>query len=301
MKAVIIHHTDADGYISALVAKTALLERNADIELLFVPFDYKTPFNKELLQTDYLYLLDASYSPEVLTEIKKVLGDRFIWIDHHETAIKQSRTSNEIFSGVQSTETAACLLTWRYFYGQFSKAPLVVTQIALYDTWQHTSDWDTVTYPINLFVNTFWSDVASLNPAQLRDDNAILEAATIGQALYAFEQIDGERAARASRLDIIKIAGKELKVLSCNSTQHNSQFLAEYAVSNNIECDVFMNYHYGPNSWKISLYLPEGVDGVHCGELCKSISSNGGGHKAAAGCNVSDTEFRKLFSTLFDN
>jgi len=62
-------------------------------------------------------MVDFSLQPfEEMIKLFKIFNDKFIWIDHHISAINDELTSNIKIKGIRKVGEAACELTWQYFF-----------------------------------------------------------------------------------------------------------------------------------------------------------------------------------------
>ena len=70
--------------------------------------------------------------------------DRFIWIDHHISAINENYTE---YKGIRDTKFAACELTWKTLFPDIP-VPIAVQLLSAYDVWNKSRfDWDKMTLP----------------------------------------------------------------------------------------------------------------------------------------------------------
>ncbi len=299
MKVTCIYHGDSDGIVSAMVVKKAYMEKDAATVFDFHSFSYDAKFNPEWLKTDKLYLVDASYDADTMKSIVDVLGSNFVWIDHHATAIKKVNLVNASFEGIRSIESAGCMLCWKFFYGVFNKAPLLVDQIDKFDRWVHTDVWESLTQPLNLFIQTYWTQPEDINPIFVTDDNFIQESATtLGSAIYLFLKTQEKHAMLKSVIADVEIEGHTYSILAVNTSLHSSELFTPYCEERNLHPDIYMRYTLSGSSASISLYAPEGKD-IDVGFICSQISASGGGHRAAAGATLPITSFMKTFANLF--
>lgn len=135
MKVLIIYHGDADGMCAAAIARKACPYD----ELVFYVMQYGDPV--PLVDGyDVVYLLDFSL-PEA--DMRRVVdgSHRFIWIDHHVSAIKQLKEFDHL-TGIRRDGTAACMLTWKWFF-PVTEPPWAVKHIADRDVWKFEYGDDT--------------------------------------------------------------------------------------------------------------------------------------------------------------
>lgn len=303
MKILVLYHGDADGIISAAVVKYAYqTEKYLDTEFTFKQLnnsDYHKDFDveKEFEGFDRVYLVDFSFPVESLLKAKELLGENFIWIDHHKTAILNSRLSKESFAGIQSTSEAACMLCWQYFYGTLKKAPLLVEGINKWDNWRKDDEWESFTYPLNLCVVSLLSDLDSFDIRFFVDNTLIKEMVEgIGTNLYCF--LLSQCQSQFSKLyeKQISFAGQTYKALILNSTQGGSLVHTKFEEATGNSYDVHVRYSLKDDfSVECSIYSKKGENCFDCG-LFASQFEKGGGHTNAAGFTCGFENFKNLFT-----
>jgi oligoribonuclease NrnB/cAMP/cGMP phosphodiesterase (DHH superfamily) len=128
---IVIYHADCiDGFGAAWSAFKKFGSQSR-----YVPARFGEPFPKHNANCE-VYILDFSYSPEIILTVAKTLK-RLTLIDHHITAMKQ-------FENVVMPENVAvhfdmnhsgCLLAWSYFFPQLD-APMILRHIEDRDLWR---------------------------------------------------------------------------------------------------------------------------------------------------------------------
>lgn len=168
MKHLIIYHADClDGFGAAWVAYNALREKHPEDEIELFEGVYgnflcgfKTVLNKEV----DVYILDFSYSPEMLVELCACVN-QVIWLDHHKTAIDAwlDYYKNKAFEYLPKNlyrylyvNHSGAMLTWHYFYPN-KEAPLLIKHIEDRDLWLFKLP-ETKAFIANL--NTYKKDIA---------------------------------------------------------------------------------------------------------------------------------------------
>jgi oligoribonuclease NrnB/cAMP/cGMP phosphodiesterase (DHH superfamily) len=295
MKIICVHHKDSDGYISALVVKAAMLESNFNqAEISFVPYNYYEEIDLENLKTaDRLYLVDISLPTESMFELKQVLGKNMIWIDHHKSAIARMAKSGEFFAGLQSTEEAACLLSWRYFYGVNRKAPLLVETINKYDNWRKDESWDSFTFPLNLCVMTLFRDVEAVDIRLLHDDEAITQLVNgVGTYLSKFNDDLHLHEGKYIETRIVEQDGQLFNAYLLNTTMHTSLSIDLFEKKGNPVNPVKIVYTLYGDKARVSVYTDS--EEFDCAKFAQQFEG-GGGHKSAAGFITTVDKFFALF------
>lgn len=129
MEILCIHHNDADGRASAAIVRRAL---GKDVWLC--EMDYGDPMPLErILVSDHIVIVDFSLPKEEMFQLARY--HQFTWIDHHKSAIEELGAEAQSWAGVRSTDEAACVLTWRYFFPD-QPIPRAITLIGDRDIWR---------------------------------------------------------------------------------------------------------------------------------------------------------------------
>lgn len=123
MKIVCIYHSiDLDGWMSAAIVKHWFNQQEVpnkegeDCNTIdFIGYNYGQPI-PDLSEYDEVIMCDISFPIEEMEKLRQQLQDKFIWIDHHISAIKAAdERINNYYDGIRDTKFAACELTWKYF------------------------------------------------------------------------------------------------------------------------------------------------------------------------------------------
>jgi len=199
-KVAVLRHSDADGFGAAYAIWKALKDT---CELLFIPVQYgqKPPYEELLTFTpDKLFIVDFSYSTELLTVLEELYPDITV-IDHHKGALPNLQAWLPIKSvnpGAGSyffdNDQSGCGLTWNLFHLDESwnpeehgadelqpSAPLpeILSYVQDRDLWkfelEHSKE-------INAFIATLPEDF------EVWDDFYLPEAYDCGKAIIAFQQ-----------------------------------------------------------------------------------------------------------------
>lgn len=135
MKVLVYYHNDMDGRCSAAIVKKALGDK--DVDYTFVPMGYNNSVElpKNIHEYWRVYIVDFTMNEEIMDQLCTLFPrNDVIWIEHHITAIEQYGEKYSHFEGMRKDGTAACLLTWQFFYGQL-EAPMAVKFVADRDMW----------------------------------------------------------------------------------------------------------------------------------------------------------------------
>lgn len=157
--ACVYHSIDLDGFMSAAIVKhwylTNVIQNDKTLgdiivdtilqeyvpkepifkdtnNLWFIGYNYGQPI-PDLSKYDKVIMCDVSFPKEEMEELHlklcKWYSDKFVWIDHHISAIKDN---GEFYDGIRDTKFAACELTWKYFFPD-EPMPEIVRLLGRYD------------------------------------------------------------------------------------------------------------------------------------------------------------------------
>ena len=274
-KIVIIHHNDNDGYFSAAVVGQYHKSIKPFSSVEFVAWNYGAPIPTVSEDTDFVYLVDLSFPLAAMEELKSVFGDRFIWIDHHKSAINELEHLE--LPGLRNANTAACELCWEYLYGDTPK-PLLLEYVGAYDIWNKTKfAWDDV------LAVKYWVEAAiKNNPKNIKFDVNIEDAIKIGNYIRDYIDIKNKEACDTMMFEA-SIQG--FNTICLNTNYRSSEtFKSRFSYDN---FDIMLIFFHNGKSANFSIYSTK--PNVDCSVIAKSLG--GGGHKGAAGFILDNTSF----------
>lgn len=124
-----IYHQDADGQASA-----AIVRKKLGKDILLQGTNYGDPLPWPLInQADQVIIVDFSLPVVDMNRISKEKD--LIWIDHHQSALREIGSNARDWKGLRDTSEAACVLTWNYFYPSLD-LPRAVLLIGDRDIWR---------------------------------------------------------------------------------------------------------------------------------------------------------------------
>lgn len=317
MKTVCIYHSiDLDGWMSAAIVKhwwkslyydvnnvhnieengSLLLRSNFSNEererLDFIGYNYGQPI-PDLSEYDKVIMCDVSFPKE---EMRKLFEqkNKFVWIDHHISAIKEvGRVVPMMFTENVSVKFAACELTWKYFFPN-ETMPEIVRLLGRYDCFGHkgTEEEELVLgfqYGARQKISNYeeaheWLTMCLDHPEICN------EIQNAGDEIYKYLCTEAKQAYKNGfaihfRNDIKRgcvIENGILKFICINKERFNPiNFGIDYHKDgyNGAACFYFDGTH-----WCFSLYNDNGL--VDCSQIAKQFG--GGGHKGAAGFIIND-------------
>lgn len=306
----IYHSRDYDGKCSAAIVKM-FLEGLGEAVTLF-GIDYGETFPEDLVVAGItkVILVDFSMPPELMYSLNNCcaeVGAKFIWIDHHGTAISAvdayaKENSLEELKGLRLVGTAGCELTWDYFYPNLPR-PEIVTLLGRYDVWDLSrEDWESRLLPFQWGMKAsnyrpleeypFWKLMLYPGDKSLSDCSEVSrnlsDLLRIGVPILAYQAEQDrwylEKYGYEVKLLIKPVAKNgrktkavhELKAIALNTGIKSSQsFLSVHS-----EYDIFIAYvHLDTGLYSVSIYsLKKDIDVSKI-----AVAHKGGGHPGASG------------------
>lgn len=293
--------------------------------------EFAKSMNVEDLHEQYsaIIMTDISFNDwKFMNKLSQEFNNDFIWCDHHAPIIHLSHEHNfGNIPGIRDTNRSAILNVWKYLYDQFDEAynehklPELLRILSAYDSWTFEREgYDAdfcrnvnraVTIKLNLnmdnilplirnIVTYYIDNIDNLNFSM---DNIIKDFEEYGKILSNYDDIVNENIIKSSGDCSWKVEfndkdkGRPLYHKTC-AIFHQGQ-----SNSNMFKCLQNKNIHHGlvfkhqPNgNWVVSMYNINENEWVHCGDFMKE-RYNGGGHKGAAGCTLSQEQFIKILKS----
>lgn len=334
MKTACIYHSiDLDGWMSAAIVRHWFeieLKKAFDYAITqseefqsnwrsgtidFIGYNYGQPI-PDLSKYDRVIMCDISFPKEEMINLYE--NKDLIWLDHHISAINESKHSAVILSyddanGIRDTKFAACELTWKYFfsnpidkYGELEEQnpmPEIVRLLGLYDSFRHKgTDEETKVlefqYGARAYIKNYENAYEYLLKTIGDDLNSKMALEFIhvaGKSIYQYlcteaKQVykNGFKIKLFEPQEIISDNGSYdsilRKFICINKERFNSiNFGINYHKDGYDGCACF-HYDGVAKVWRFSLYNDNGL--VDCSVIAKQFG--GGGHKGAAGFIVND-------------
>lgn len=315
-KTICIYHSrDLDGWMSAAIVKKWFKENHenpifwnlknvfaTDLEfeekesiLSLLGWDYGNGI-PDLTSYDTVIMVDVSFPKKEMKDIGNRLAARFIWIDHHISAINDSKGVYDGLFGARDTEFAACELTWKHLFIA-KPMPEIVRLLGRYDCFGHKgTDEEQKVLEFQYAARAYMTNyedcykrlMVNINMAH-KDSLNIHWLQTAGKAIYKYlcteaRQIyakafpvefaeQTEEIAEETSRPVIKVR----KFLCVNQERFNPiNFGIDYHKDG---YDGFACFCYKNGEWTFSLYNDNGK--VDCSAIARL--HGGGGHKGAAG------------------
>jgi len=165
---ICFHHNDEDGRASAAIIRHALGDELTLIEMdyddLAIPWDV-------VARAQQVIVVDFSFPTQDMQNL--AAGRKFIWIDHHVSALTELGEVSRDWPGSRDLSEAACVLTWKYFFpGQ--PVPRAITLIGDRDVWRW-AEADTGAFTESLHVRDTRADNDALWVPLLKEDPVIMK------------------------------------------------------------------------------------------------------------------------------
>lgn len=275
------HHDDLDGIASAAIVARA----HPGAELVSVGYEGKFPWDS-LKGREIVYMVDFALQPFAeMIKLKQQLegqGARFVWIDHHQTALDSAKDIEFQADGLCQVGKAGCELTWG-FLNPKQKMPEVVKFAGRFDVWDHS---DSRTLPIHYAMeankeandpnSTWWK--RQLNGKDTDISGMVTDGKAIEQWLTEFNKRHMERAS-------FDINFEGLRCVAAPTTLPGSMQFDSVKKGK----DAAIAFRpLSDGKWTVSMYSLKA--GVNVGEVC--ASQGGGGHPGAAGFQCDELPFK---------
>ena len=301
---VISHSADADGKLSAwLVANKFKLSDEKD----FIMTDYGK--HEDIFATiekgEKVVICDFSFEnkAEDMKRLQEITDD-ITWIDHHISSINEYGDYGKDIPGIRVNGTAACMLTYIYFYilGEkdkpyditqqqcekfYDRAPLLVRLVHDYDVWRYQYGEDTSNFKLGLDSESIVSPLDPKWKELYNSETQVKRLENIGKFITKYRDSLGSYACDFAGFEY-EIMGK--KGFCLNNVMGGSPWFVDKVKEYDFVCSFC--YIGKTGEWEYSFYCDESKD-TECDKLAQSINPKGGGHKCAAGCVTKEFIFKK--------
>lgn len=290
---IVYHIADLDGHASGLVALEASeKKRNVKLYGHDYGFDHEELVN-HFSPNDDIIMLDITLPQDFMVDLAMNHHGDFILIDHHASRFDELRPLE--IRGVLEKGKAACVLAWEYFFPE-KEIPMGIELLGQYDVWDKKGkyDWEKEVLPFQYYWKyrdtdpEQWGESSHLRYLLHGSENVFRSMIASGVEILDYQRrqckIFAESYAHEERFFFPNYDGKEYKALCINSNLRGS--IALESVFNDRIHDFMCVYAYTDGKWVLSFYHPDPPEGLNLGELA-SKGFGGGGHKGAAGCQLS--------------
>jgi len=274
------HSADLDGHCSGALIK----RKYPECEMIGIDYGNDFPWSS-ISKEEMVFMVDFSLQP--FSDMRKLRGMcNLIWIDHHVSAIKDSKEgSDSSWCGLVHTGTGACALVWKYLYSS-EPLPTFVQLLAEYDVWNH-SDSRTMLfqYGMRLISDTlpnnqgFWE--------ALFDHEYVAQIVDNGATVLEYQQIENRKYIQAIGFECMFDG---FRCIAVNRGLTNSKLFD--SVWDPKKYDIMLTFYMisPEKGWIVSLYTdkPE----IDVSVIAKK--HGGGGHKGASGFQCYELPFIQM-------
>lgn len=277
IKCLVIHHNDSDGISAGAIV--GHFEEGCIMHK--INYGYETPW-KLIKRAQKVYMVDFGLQPfSDMIKLKNIMGDNFIWIDHHKTAIQDMEDSGQTFKGIQEIGLAGCELTWKWFSQE--PTPKLITMLGRYDVWDLDYHEDVVPIQTGFRFKDVDADNTTFWNKALEDDETLYdEILNIGKICYEFQSKNYKQYCQSHSFDIY---WENYRFLAANAMGTGSQLFD--SKFNHHDYDALLAFGFTHGHWTISLYTTK--ENVDLGSIAKKYG--GGGHERAAGFQSTELPF----------
>lgn len=281
---------------------------------------------ESIIMTDISFN-DATY----MKQLYDLYGDKFIWCDHHKPIIDESyKQKFDLCPGVRNTQKSAILCVYEFLYDALNEKynqiniekpiddccrefPEFFRILSGWDSWSwdnegFSKDWvrnvnKGTTIEFNLDFNTIYNVIRYIigiyhNGLDIRYENDLINNMyKLGKQLNDYDDITMENIIKTSGDKNWKVRvededkGRPLYIKACAIFHQGATNSLMFQSLKKSGVEVGLVFKHCPDSkWVLSMYNVRDEYWLHCGEFLKE-RYNGGGHKGAAGCTLTEEQF----------
>ena len=303
---IISHSADADGKLSAfLVARKFGIKDMNDI--IMTDYGKGSDFLDKIQKDEKVVICDFSFEngPEDMAKLMEITKD-IIWIDHHESSIKKYGRLNDTIPGLRVNGTAACMLTYIYFYLSeyegdnrikwlksvdqkkceylYKCAPLLVRYVHDNDVWRYEYGEKTEFFKLGLDAESISSPLDPRWERLFTISGEVEKIIETGKICKKYRDSMAQCALNSGAFEY-ELNGK--KGLCMNMILGGSPWFLDKVK----EYDFICSFHWTGEYWEYSFYS-DAEKGANCYEIAQSVDPKGGGHLHAAGCTTKKFIFK---------
>jgi oligoribonuclease NrnB/cAMP/cGMP phosphodiesterase (DHH superfamily) len=286
MNTYILYHANCNDGMGAAVAAYKKFGTTAT----YVPVQYSEPFPESVvldIDTE-LYILDFSYSRDIIVGLKQIVGNLVV-IDHHKTA---QEALDGLDYAIFDMEQSGAVLAWKYFHPD-EVVPRAFEYIQDRDLWKfhlgQTEHFSAGIRSIDGYKDfEYW--LKMINSIKLTD-NVILR----GQVLSENDKKMVE--SKVKKPDFAKtVYINGYKVAVFNTTNLISELGSAFCSDERFDYDLSMSYFFLGNG-NMVLSFRSATKQVDVSQLAKMLG--GGGHSSAAGAVIPQESVGGFLNQLY--
>ena len=281
---IVYHRADYDGIFSAIIGKKYYESKGVRVDTLGWNYgDDLIDVHAKIPVYQGIVMVDICLPTPQMIELRE--SGKLTWIDHHETAIKESVEAG--FNGVDGQRTigiSACELTWKYFYPA-KPIPTLIDYAGTYDVWNKAKhNWDEDIVPLQYGLKDVYN--LSLKKIERDWDELLTDCDWVmdkGVVIYEWIRHISEAWIQNCGFEV-QVGEQALKGIAI-ITPMTGSLVFESVLT---KYDLFLVIQIRDNASRItvSMYSEPDKDlgGFSCGQYLKE-KYGGGGHATAGGCN----------------
>lgn len=318
----ILYHMDSDGHCSAGIVYRYLRNKGVkDADIQCHPINYGMEVPPLDHGNDEVYMVDFSLQPiDKMVEFAEKLGDRFIWIDHHDTALDMEKEYTVLqkvrgcrqvhyHNDDNESKISGAELTWFYLYKQHTHPP-AVQLVGEWDTWRWQNKLEDRQEHVQAFQYylrsvpsnpkypdgcEFWYRL--LGGSGKADTSIPRDGLDVGKTLMEYQRKQWKSAVggRGFTADF-----QGLRAIMVNQQGNSEMFKSFFDPEKH---DIMVTFQLVQGEYlTISMYTPKTKD-FNLGHLAKKLGEagdipSGGGHAGAAGFQCGWEYFRTLYEVV---
>lgn len=299
---IISHSADADGRLSAWLVANKFKMIGQEESLLseddFIMTDYgkHDDIFSKIEKDEKVVICDFSFEngPEDMKKLQEITND-ITWIDHHKSAIEKYGDYGKDIKGLRVDGTAACMLTYIYYYILkldevsnltqrqcelfYNKAPKLVQLVHDNDVWRYQYGEETEFFKLGLDAENIVSPLDNRWRLMYNSKQSIHRIINTGIHIKKYRDSLGDFACNSAGFEY-EIDG--LKGFCLNNVFGGSPWFGDRIKQYDFVC--CFNYIGDSKEWEYSFYSEK--EDVDCSKIAQKVDSKGGGHKGAAGCTT---------------
>lgn len=292
---VVFHRVDYDGIFSFSIVNDYY--SNLGYTVLAYGWNYGDVVNEDVLfgvDYDVVFMADVTLPTNTMLKLKEKYPN-MVWCDHHVTQVDESvKFGFDDLCGVRQVGKAACAIVWEYLHPN-DPMPYCVKLASVYDVWdKEGDDWEGAVMPFQVGMMHKYTKSAervSKHFTELCSDCS--EVITIGKTINEYLEKQHESWVDRFAFDVIvdgRFKAKAMIGVTFSSVVFKSLLGDDY--------DLFIVANKNGNAedaYNVSMYKTEKQIEFSCGFYMKE-KYQGGGHDAAAGCQVTLEQFVRLIN-----
>lgn len=322
---LIYHKDDNDGVYSAALIYRYIIEKlgvqKEYVTTLGVDYNMLSEMKNDIQKWRELHttliMTDISFNEwRAMTKAKKLFESKFIWIDHHAPAIKQSIDKGySDVAGIRETWTSAIGLAYEWLWDPLrvkkssTEMPQILQYLAGWDSWNPyvygltMDDCMAVNLAVNMDTHLSLSRAIQEVRDMMYDDGSesdrgrsnFYELQESGQTILEYQKTQWATLVKENAEYGWTVNGRPAIALFVQGPTTSKMF---ESIKDEVQCAIVFK-HSKNGKWSGSVYNTEEEydKEFNVGKYLKSIIKVAGGHSGCGGFTISQSKFLKLLKT----